>query len=58
MDDENTKPPQSLGNEEEESVMMDSKWVMRECNLAWKYYYHQVGFAGVLEAWQDDSKEV
>ena len=30
MDDENRKPPQSLGNEEEESVMMDYKWAMRE----------------------------
>ena len=57
MDDENTKPPQSLGNEQE-SVMMDSKWAMRERNLAWEYYYHQVGFAWVLEAWRDDSKEV
>ena len=53
-DDENWKPPWSPGNEEQESVMMDSKWAMRECNLAWECYCHQVGFAGLLETWHDD----
>lgn len=42
-----------------ESVMMDSKRAMRECNPAWGYnYHHQLGFAGVLEPSQDDSEEV
>ena len=43
-------------NEEQESVMMDSKRVMREHN-PWGCYYHQMGFAGVLETWCDDSNE-
>jgi hypothetical protein len=42
-----------------ESVMMDSKRAMRECNSAWGYnHHHQLGFAGVLEPSQDDSEEV
>jgi hypothetical protein len=44
----------ALGNEEQESVMMDSKRVMREHNPAWGCYYHQMGFAGVLQTWCAD----
>jgi hypothetical protein len=39
-------------------MIIDSKQAMREYNQAWGYYYHQVGFARVLEAWCDDLKVV
>lgn len=62
MDNDNRKLAQSLGDQEEEpveSVMMDSKRATRERNLAWGCnYHHQLGFAGVLEPWQDDSEGV
>jgi hypothetical protein len=55
----NRKPTRSLGDQEEVSVMMDSKRATRECDPAWGCnYHHQLGFAGVLEPWQDNSEEV